>query len=533
MKAMHSYDVVIIGSGAAGLGLALSLPKQVKIAIISKANLLAGSSMYAQGGIAAVMDKTDSFESHINDTIKTGAGLCNPQAVRCTVENGRHAIEWLIAQGVEFTRGQNNAFHLNQEGGHSHRRLLHAADHTGKVVVNSLLQQVQRCKNIDCFSQCTAVDLLTKNNTCYGIKVLTNSNHHYDYFSAKTTVLACGGANSIYLNTTNYDCTSGDGIAMAYRVGCEITNLEFIQFHPTCLYNPNGETILISEALRGEGAHLILQDGKRFMFDYDKRGELAPRDIVARAITDIMQQKHLQHVYLDISHKPADFIQTHFPTIYQKCLRNGIDITHQPIPVAPAAHYTCGGVATNLQGGTELKNLYAIGEVAHTGLHGANRIGSNSLLECIVFAANCSQAIQKALQHNSFDKISITIEKISNRPPAKLDTAKLMQQLRQLMSAKVGVMRSNQSLRTALQAIEHLQSISQQALKTYQPNKALIELNNAIQVAMLIVQSALARHESRGAHFNIDYPDQLDKPSNTALKRQNSSALIESGQIQS
>jgi len=351
------YKSLIIGCGAAGLGLALSLANDAKVALVSKGSLTGSSSQHAQGGIAAVMGQTDDYQSHIQDTLDTGVGLCNRNAVELTVKNAKKAIQWLIDHGVQFTLDDDQQhYHLTQEGGHSHRRILHAADKTGAVVINTLTQQVQRNPNIDCYNEETAIDLITQNNQCYGAIILNNANNTTHTLLAKTTVLATGGASSVYLHTSNPDTTSGDGIAMAWRAGCRVADLEFNQFHPTCLYNTNGETFLITEAVRGEGGILTLPNGERFMPKYDKRAELAPRDIVARAIHHEMQKNKLDFVYLNISHCPADKIKKYFPTIYAQCLKYDIDITQQPIPIVPAAHYTCGRYyADPLYGGTKCK----------------------------------------------------------------------------------------------------------------------------------------------------------------------------------
>ena len=381
---MLTYDVLVIGSGIAGLRLALSLSDGVRVAVVSKDDLVDGSSSHAQGGIAAVMDTDeDSIDLHIQDTLSTGVGLCDNKVVKATVTKAKSAIEWLIQQGVQFSIDGDH-YHLTQEGGHSRRRILHVADKTGAAIIKTLAEQVKNHHNIDCFTKHTVIDLRLKHNRCIGALVYSNQQQRILVFSATYTVLATGGSSFIYLHTSNPSCTSGDGIAMAWRAGCRVVNLEFNQFHPTCLYHPSANYHLITEVVRGEGGYLLLPDGERFMPRYDKRAEMAPRDIVARAIHTELKNHQLDYVYLDISHRPADFIKKTFPTIYLTCLKFNLDMTKEPLPVVPAAHYTCGGVMTDLNGQTDIPGLYAIGEVAYTGLHGANRMASNSLLECLV-----------------------------------------------------------------------------------------------------------------------------------------------------
>ena len=394
------YDVLVIGSGAAGLTLALQLDQKLNVALISKSTLKGGASWLAQGGIAAVFDKDDSAEAHVKDTLIAGAGLCHEDSVRYVVENGPSAVKWLIEQGVDFTLDSDQVhYHLTQEGGHSHRRILHSADATGKAVTTTLVDQVIARENIHIYEHHCAVDLVTQADSdsrkirCSGAYLLDIKSSKVSLFQAKTVVLASGGASKAYLYTSNPDGASGDGLAMAWRRGCRVANLEFNQFHPTCLYHPKAKSSLITEALRGEGAILKLPNGSQFMQKFHDDGELAPRDVVARAIDFEMKRLGCDCVYLDISHKPADFITEHFPTVYETCLEFNIDITKEPIPVVPAAHYTCGGVVVDKQGQTDLKNLYAIGETAFTGLHGANRMASNSLLECLVYAQAAAKDI--------------------------------------------------------------------------------------------------------------------------------------------
>lgn len=398
MKASVEYlcDVLIIGSGAAGLSLALRLADHAKVLVLSKGPISEGATFYAQGGIAAVFDETDSIESHVSDTLNAGAGLCDPAVVEFTARHARESIQWLIQQGVPFDQEENadgeSQYHLTREGGHSHRRIFHAADATGKAVQLTLIDQVRAHPNIQLMERFNAVDLITTRklnlpgNKVLGAYVWNRNAEQVEVIRARFVALATGGASKVYQYTSNPDVSSGDGIAMAWRAGCRVANLEFNQFHPTSLFHPDDPNFLLTEALRGEGAYLRRPDGSRFMPEFDERAELAPRDIVARAIDHEMKRLGADCMYLDISHKPADFIIKHFPTIYERCLAVGIDITKEPMPIVPAAHYTCGGVMIDNNGQTDIPGLYAIGEVTYTGLHGANRMASNSLLECVVYA---------------------------------------------------------------------------------------------------------------------------------------------------
>ncbi len=518
MHTQHQYDVLIIGSGAAGLTLALRLPKRARIAVLSKGPVREGNTWYAQGGISAVLDHKDSIESHIADTMDAGAGLCDPETVRFTVEHGPEAVQWLVDLGVPFTRREDrkheDEFHLTREGGHQHRRVIHAADNTGQVVETSLVDAVRARDNIDLFEQHLAVDLITadrigrKNNHCLGAYVFDRGKDRVEVFRAKFTVLATGGASKVYLYTSNPDTSTGDGIAMAWRAGCRVSNMEFNQFHPTCLYHPQAKSFLITEAVRGEGGKLLLPDGKPFMQRFDPRGELAPRDIVARAIDHEMKRYGYDHVLLDISHKPESFIRKHFPTVYQRCLDLGFDMAREPIPVVPAAHYTCGGVRTDLKGRADLENLYVVGEAACTGLHGANRMASNSLLECLVFATAAAGDIA-----NRLDKTSLPPELPEWDESQVTDSDEEVVvthnwgELRRFMWDYVGIVRTNKRLERARRRVELLQQEIRDYYGNFRVNNDLLELRNLVQVAELIIHSAQMRKESRGLHYTLDYPE--------------------------
>jgi L-aspartate oxidase len=515
MKQTYLYDVLIIGSGAAGLTSALQLDKHLRIALISKVSLQGGASWLAQGGIAAVFDENDSPEAHIADTLVAGAGLCHEDSVRTVVENGPDAVRWLIEQGVAFTRENDQQnYHLTQEGGHSHRRILHTADATGKEVTGTLVEQVIAAENIDIFEQHCAVDLVTqadKNSRkirCTGAYLLDIKTSVIALFHAKSVILASGGASKAYLYTSNPDGASGDGIAMAWRKGCRVANLEFNQFHPTCLYHPKAKSFLITEALRGEGAILRLPDGSAFMGNFHPDAELAPRDVVARAIDHEMKRLGSDCLYLDISHKSADFIVEHFPTVYEQCLSFGIDITTDPIPVVPAAHYTCGGIMVSHDGQTDLLNLYAIGENAFTGLHGANRMASNSLLECLVYAQNAAQKInQDVEQIPQPDFIPEWDESRVSHSDEDVVISHNWDELRRFMWYYVGIVRTNKRLQRAQHRIKLLQNEIQEYYSNCKVTRDLLELRNLATVSELIIRCAMQRKESRGLHFTLDYPD--------------------------
>jgi len=513
----HSFDVLIIGSGAAGLSLALRLAPFAKVAILSKVSLSESSTYYAQGGISAVFDKQDSHESHVEDTLNAGVGICDKDIVELVVSRGKQSIEWLLEQGVPFTQntrtGAENSLHLTKEGGHSHRRVVHAADATGKEVELSLEKQALEHANVTTYEHHCAVDIITANKQnqspqrALGAYVLDTTSGKIHTFKAKTTVIASGGANKAYLYTSNPDIATGDGIAMAWRAGCRVANMEFIQFHPTCLYHPEARSFLISEALRGEGGKLVLPDGSPFMHEYDERGELAPRDIVARAIDDQIKRLGIDCVYLDISFKPKQFIIEHFPTIYARCLEYGFDITKQPIPVVPAAHYTCGGILTNADAKTDLTALYAIGEAACTGLHGANRMASNSLLECLVFAEQAANSIQNYLKKPlELTTISDWDESQVSDSDEEVVVSHNWEELRRFMWDYVGIVRTNKRLERAKHRVDLLQSEIDEYYGNFKISSDLLELRNLVTVAELIIQCAMSRHESRGLHYTLDYP---------------------------
>lgn len=526
MSKQHNCDVLIIGSGAAGLTLALHLAQNADVIVLSKGPINEGSTFYAQGGIAAVFDENDSIDSHVQDTLIAGAGICDEDVVRFTAENARACLEWLIEQGVAFDQEDNNngdvKYHLTREGGHSHRRILHAADATGQEVQETLVSRIQQHNRIRVFERYNAIDLINQtddsdNKACIGAYIWNRNSEKVESIHSRKTILATGGASKVYQYTSNPDVASGDGIAMAWRAGCRVANMEFNQFHPTCLFHPDAGTFLLTEALRGEGAILRRPNGSRFMPEFDERAELAPRDIVARAIDYEMKRLGADCMYLDISHKSEDFIKQHFPTIYQKTKSLGIDMTKQPIPVVPAAHYTCGGVMIDKNGSTDIGNLYAIGEVAYTGLHGANRMASNSLLECLVFARAAAQDIINTLKTN---EKYIKLPKWDESRVTDSDEEVVIQhnwhELRLFMWDYVGIVRTTKRLERALHRVELLQREIEDYYRHFRVSNNLLELRNLVQVAELIIKSAMQRKESRGLHYTLDYPE-LNESAGTTI----------------
>ncbi|XOJ89645.1 L-aspartate oxidase [Methylophilaceae bacterium Uisw_097] len=523
-----NFDVLIIGSGLAGLATALKLADHKRIGIVCKTELTESSSHWAQGGVAAAISTEDPIYSHINDTKNAGAGLCDEAITEFVASSSEDALDWLMNLGVNFTKNkQSDDLHLTREGGHSQMRIAHVADATGKAIQEHLIKRILSHPNITVLEHHIAVDIITsdkmkidmKTNTCLGAYVLNNQNNHVETFTSNNIVLATGGASKVYLYTTNPDVSTGDGIAMGWRAGCKVANMEFVQFHPTCLFDEKDRSFLISETLRGEGAKLVLPGGETFMEKYDDRGDLAPRDVVARAIDYEMKQKGLECVYLNISHKPTDFIQKRFPMIYKRCLDRGIDITKEPIPVVPAAHYTCGGIMTDRAGKTNINQLYAIGEVSCTGLHGANRLASNSLLECLVFSSTASSSIL----NNDFTH---------DHPLPKWDESRVTDadeevlithtwnELRRFMWNYVGIVRTNKRLSRALHRINMLRDEVGEFYKNFKISSNLIELRNLLQVAELIVLSSIERKESRGLHYSKDFPKTAKIAKNTILEPQ-------------
>ena len=525
----HQCDVLVIGSGAAGLSIALHLADSAKVAVLSKGSLQEGSTWHAQGGIAAVLDAGDSVDAHVKDTLAAGAGLCHPDAVNYAVAQSKQAIEWLIDLGVAFTRsGAGESYHLTREGGHSHRRIIHSADATGKAVHSTLADKAESHPNIELKQNYTALDLLSQPDAasgrrrCTGAYVYNNTNDRVESFSARFVVLATGGASKVYLYSSNPETASGDGIAMAWRAGCRVANMEFNQFHPTCLYHPSANTFLITEALRGEGAKLKLPNGEEFMQRFHAQKELAPRDVVARAIDYEMKRIGADCLFLDISHKEPGFTKNHFPTVYKRCFELGIDITQEPIPVVPAAHYTCGGVVVNAEGQTDLSNLYTIGEASFTGLHGANRMASNSLLECLVYASSAANSILAKVD---------TVEQCG--PIREWDESRVTNsdedvvishnwdELRRFMWDYVGIVRTHKRLERAANRIKLLQKEIYEYYSNYKVGNDLIELRNLATVAELIIRSAKLRKESRGLHYSLDYPETSELATDTVLVPKN------------
>jgi L-aspartate oxidase len=518
----YAFDVLIVGSGLAGLTAALRLAPTHRVAVLTKRAMSDGSSAWAQGGIAAVLAEGDTFDSHVQDTLVAGAGLSDPAATRFVVEHSPESITWLRELGVPFSQ-EDGHLHLTREGGHSARRIVHVTDATGAAVQKTLINEVRGTPNITLFENHTLVDLITSDklglsgpNRCLGLYALDESTDDVQTFSAPQTILATGGAGKVYLYTTNPDTATGDGIAAAWRAGCRVTNMEFIQFHPTCLYHPLAKSYLITEAVRGEGGRLLLPDGTRFMPLHDERAELAPRDVVARAIDFEMKKHGLECVYLDISHQPLTFILEHFPNIYARCLELGIDISKQPIPVVPAAHYTCGGIHTDLSGRTDIAGLHAVGETAYTGLHGANRLASNSLVECMVFARAAATDIVDAPLPMPPALPAWDDSRVTDADEVVVISHN-WDELRRFMWDYVGIVRTNKRLERASHRIALLQGEIQEFYAHFHVTRDLLELRNLVQVAELIVRSAQSRHESRGLHFSRDYPDMAAQAVPTVL----------------
>lgn len=527
-----SCNVLVIGSGAAGLSVALRLAQHHNVIVLSKGPMSEGSTFYAQGGIAAVFDETDSVESHVEDTLIAGAGIVERYAAEFVASNARQCVQWLIDQGVAFDTQVDSAgsesYHLTREGGHSHRRILHAADATGKEVENTLVSKALNHPNIHILERSNAVDLIVSDKIglpgtrrVVGAWIWNRNKEAVETCHAKAVVLATGGASKVYQYTTNPDISSGDGIAMAWRAGCRVANLEFNQFHPTALFHPQARNFLLTEALRGEGAHLKRPDGTRFMPDFDERGELAPRDVVARAIDHEMKRLGVDCMYLDISHKPEAFVRQHFPMIYEKLLGLGIDLTKDQVPIVPAAHYTCGGVMVDEHGRADIDGLYAIGEVSYTGLHGANRMASNSLLECLVYGWSAAEDLKRRLpmtRHTS--SLPAWDESRVDDADERVIIQHNWHELRLFMWDYVGIVRTTKRLERALRRITLLQQEIDEYYANFRVSNNLLELRNLVQVAELIVRCAMERKESRGLHYTVDYPDQLAESGPTVLSPQ-------------
>ena len=522
MRDTH-FDVLIVGSGAAGLSLALQLPETLSIGLLSKSDLNSGSTSWAQGGMAAVLHERDTIESHVADTLQAGAGLCHEDAVTFTVEQSRSVVDWLVAQGVDFDLRNDQPddefreFHLTMEGGHSIRRILHAADQTGSAISKALNARITERPNVEILTDRCVVDLIVTNGETNGAYVLNTSTGVVETMGARAIALATGGASKAYLYTSNPDGATGDGIALAWRAGCRVANLEFNQFHPTCLYHPKARTFLLTEALRGEGATLHLPSGERFMPRFDHRAELAPRDIVARAIDHEMKRLGLECVYLDITHKSDEQIQEHFPTVQARCAELGIDIARERIPVVPAAHYTCGGVVVDQYGATDIRGLYVIGETACTGLHGANRMASNSLLECFVYASSAARHMSTSLPNTVPDRLPTWDDSRVRMSDEAVVIQHSWHALRRLMWDYVGIERTNRRLKRAENHISVLEQEVDEYYASFTITKELLELRNLTLVSKLMIDSAQSRKESRGLHFNSDYPSMLSEGRDTVL----------------
>lgn len=516
--AEYRFDFLVLGSGIAGLSYALKVAERGSVAIVTKKESAESNTNYAQGGVAAVMATTDTYESHIRDTLDAGAGLCDPEVVRIVVEEGPSRVQELIDMGARFSQ-EGGHLHLGREGGHSENRIVHAADATGAEIERALLAQIRTHPNIQVFEHHFALELITEHHLgqhvsrlrpdirCYGAYVLDTFADQVDTFLAKVTLLGTGGAGRVYLHTTNPAIATGDGYAMAYRAKARIANMEFVQFHPTALFHPDADSFLISEAVRGEGGILTNLGGERFMPGYDDRAELAPRDIVARAIDDQLKQRGEDHVWLDISHQPKDAILEHFPMIHATCLKFGIDITQDPIPVVPAAHYQCGGVMTDTVGQTSIAGLFACGEVTCTGLHGANRLASNSLLEALVFSHRAiGPSLDYARAHDWSDEIPAWDDSGTSRPQEWVLVSHNQEELRRVMWNYVGIVRSDLRLARAARRTRLLYEEIEDFYRRTRVSVPLCELRNLVAVAYLIITSAQMRRESRGLHYTIDYP---------------------------
>ena len=526
-SASDALPVVIVGAGLAGLTVALHLAQDQPVVVIAKRELTEGATAWAQGGIVGVLGSDDSIESHVRDTQEAGAGLVEEHTARYIAQNSAEAVEWLVERGVPFSPDPAGplGLHLTREGGHAVRRIAHAADATGKAIHDVLLDEVRRHPNITLRERWMALDLITTRHLkreeqphCYGIYALDIDSQRVETLPARAVVLATGGAGKVYRYTTNPDTSTGDGVAMAWRAGCRVGNMEFVQFHPTCLYHPQERSFLITEALRGEGGQLKLPDGTRFMPAHDERGELAPRDIVARAIDFEMKKHGLDNVLLDATHLGEAFLKEHFPTVYTRCLSLGIDISRQPIPVVPAAHYTCGGVVTDLHGRTDLPGLYAVGETTYTGLHGANRLASNSLLECVVLGRSCAEDILRRPEP-AHPALPAWDESQVENADEQVVIAHNWDELRLLMWNYVGIVRTTKRLERALHRIKLLKSEIDDYYANFRVNRDLLELRNLVDCAELIVRSALMRHESRGLHYSRDFPNTLPVSFPTVLVR--------------
>ena len=523
------FDAIVIGSGAAGLTAALHLAEHGRVAVLAKGDLADGSTAWAQGGIAAVLDAGDTVAAHVHDTMIAGAGLNHRATVEHVAAGAAAAIDRLAALGVPFNPGEtvSERWHLTREGGHSHRRIVHVDDATGWAVSQALIKAAQAHPNITLVPHMAALDLITHRHVlnarfparrCHGVYALDVKKRHVVRFVAPATVLATGGASRVYLYSTNPDGATGDGIAMAWRAGCRVSNMEFNQFHPTCLYHPTVRNFLITEAARGEGGHLKLPDGSRFMQRYDERLELAPRDVVARAIDAEMKRLGLAHVLLDLTHLGADFVRGHFPTIHARLLELGIDCTQQPIPVVPAAHYSCGGVMTDLDGRTDLAGLWAAGEVTQSGLHGANRLASNSLLECLVFGQAVADDINtQAPLPSGLPDVKPWDESRVTDSDENVVIAHNWDELRRTMWDYVGIVRTDKRLERAAHRVKNLRKEVQEYYGHFRITADLIELRNLVTVADLIVRSARRRRESRGLHFSTDYPAMAAEAADTIL----------------